>query len=225
MGEKLPYDGLGALAALLFGDFHPVPDEDEMEIELTVEPDEIENGDFFDADDEDDEDEDFDKSDIEAELNATRIIPGIESVIFSGPATTILWEDGEKTTVKCSKDQQFDRYAGFAAAVCKRLFGSTAKAQACMEEKDAERQADLRAAEKAKRAEEEKKNLPRKQTESDIPTFEEFSRMINKRLVERTVEEAVEAILSKQKEEDLRLQDITSRILAAMRKGEEKKDV
>ena len=221
MGEKLPYDGLGALAALLFGDFHPATDGDGMEIELTVEPGEIENGDFFDADDEDDEDEGFDKSDIEA----TRIIPDIESVIFSGPATTIIWADGEKTTVKCSKDQQFDRYAGFAAAVCKRLFGSTAKAQACMEEKDAERQADLRAAEKAKRAEEEKKELRRKQTESDIPTFEEFSRMINKRLIERTVEEAVEAILSKQKEEDRRLQDITSSILAAMRKGEEKKDV
>lgn len=225
MGEKLPYDGLGALTALLLGYFNSATDEEGMEIELTVEPDEIENGDFFDADDEDDEDEDFDKSDIEAELNATRIIPDIESVIFSGPATTIILADGEKTTVKCSKDQQFDRYAGFAAAVCKRLFGSTAKAQACMEEKDAERQADLRAAEKAKRAEEEKKELCRNQTESDIPTFEEFSRMINKRLIERTVEEAVEAILSKQKEEDRRLQDVTSSILAAMRKGEEKKDV
>lgn len=221
MGEKLHYDGLGALSALLFGDFHPAIDEDGMEIELTVEPGEIENGDFFDAGN---ENEGSDEPDIEDELNATRIIPDIESVIFSGPATTIIWADGEKTTVKCAEGQTFDRYAGFAAAVCKRLFGSTAKAQALMDEKDVELRAEKRAAEKARRAEEEK-NIRRKQTgENYIPTFDQFNRMVNKRLIERAVEEAVEEIVSSTLKQQ-RVKQATDDIFAAMRKEEEKKDV
>lgn len=61
-------------------------------------------------------------------------IPDIDRVVFSGPATIVFWEDGEKTVVKCSKDQQYDKYAGFTAACMKKLFGSTSRAKAIMNE-------------------------------------------------------------------------------------------
>lgn len=61
-------------------------------------------------------------------------IPDIRRVIFNDPATVIFWDDGTKTVVKCAKDQQFERYAGFIAACAKKLFGSTSRAKAIMEE-------------------------------------------------------------------------------------------
>ena len=39
-----------------------------------------------------------------------------KKIIFSGPATIILWEDGTKTVVKCSPDRPFDPYNGVAIA-------------------------------------------------------------------------------------------------------------
>lgn len=61
-------------------------------------------------------------------------IPDIERVIFSDPATIVFWEDGTKTVVKAMKGEKFERYAGFAAACMKKLFGSTSRAKAVMEE-------------------------------------------------------------------------------------------
>lgn len=45
----------------------------------------------------------------------------IEDVIFNGPATIILWKDGEKTVVKCKEGEVFDKEKGFLMAVFKRL--------------------------------------------------------------------------------------------------------
>lgn len=61
-----------------------------------------------------------------------REIPLVDKVYFNNKHTTILWADGEKTTVGCADDQQFDEYAGFAAAVLKRLYGSSRAAINCM---------------------------------------------------------------------------------------------
>lgn len=61
-------------------------------------------------------------------------IPDIDRVVFNDPATIVFWEDGTKTVVKCAKDQTFERYAGFIAACAKKLFGSTSRAKAIMEE-------------------------------------------------------------------------------------------
>lgn len=61
-------------------------------------------------------------------------IPDIDRVVFSDPATIVFWEDGTKTVVKCAKDQTFERYAGFIAACAKKMFGSTSRAKAIMEE-------------------------------------------------------------------------------------------
>ena len=65
-------------------------------------------------------------------------VPDINKVIFSDPATVIFWADGEKTVVKCAEGQTYDRYSGFCAAVCKRLFGSSSAAKEVMEDADEE---------------------------------------------------------------------------------------
>lgn len=60
-------------------------------------------------------------------------IPDIVRVVFSDPATIVFWEDGTKTVVKCMKGERFERYAGFAAACMKKMFGSTSRAKAVMD--------------------------------------------------------------------------------------------
>lgn len=63
-------------------------------------------------------------------------IPDIRRIIFNPPATIVFWADGTKTVVKCIADQPFERYAGFAAACMKKMFGSTSRAKKVMEECD-----------------------------------------------------------------------------------------
>lgn len=45
-------------------------------------------------------------------------------VIYDGPATIILWDDGTKTVVKCKEGDSYSHEAGFALAVLKRLTGN-----------------------------------------------------------------------------------------------------
>lgn len=59
-------------------------------------------------------------------------IPGIDRILFNDPATIVFWEDGTKTVVKCMAGEKFERYAGFAAAVLKKMFGSTSAAKSFM---------------------------------------------------------------------------------------------
>ena len=56
-------------------------------------------------------------------------VPGIKKVIFSGDKTIILWDDKTKTIVSCGENDNYDHYAGFCAAVVKKLYGSTSKAK------------------------------------------------------------------------------------------------
>lgn len=53
---------------------------------------------------------------------------GIDKVIFNDPATIIIWNDGSKTVVKCSKDESFDPEKGLAMAICKKVLGDKFKA-------------------------------------------------------------------------------------------------
>lgn len=48
----------------------------------------------------------------------------ISRVIFSDPATIILWADGTKTVAKASRDDAFDPDKGFAVACAKKLLGN-----------------------------------------------------------------------------------------------------
>lgn len=50
--------------------------------------------------------------------------PHPKKVIFSGPATTILWTDGTKTTVKCSDEDVWENEVGIAMCYLKKLLGN-----------------------------------------------------------------------------------------------------
>lgn len=53
----------------------------------------------------------------------------VKRVIYSNPATIVLWQDGTKSVVKCMDGQPYDEYSGFCSAVVKKVFGSTSKAK------------------------------------------------------------------------------------------------
>lgn len=61
-------------------------------------------------------------------MYANHAVPFVNEIIFNPPATIVKWVDGTKTVVKCSDNDRFDRYLGFAAAVLKKMFGSTSRA-------------------------------------------------------------------------------------------------
>ena len=46
-----------------------------------------------------------------------------KKVIFSGPATIVIWGDGSKTVVKCMDGDTYDKEKGFAMAYLKKMFG------------------------------------------------------------------------------------------------------
>ena len=56
-------------------------------------------------------------------------VPHIKKVIFSDPATIVIWEDDTKTIVKAGKNdkgkqEKYDPEKGLAMAICKKLFGT-----------------------------------------------------------------------------------------------------
>ena len=56
-------------------------------------------------------------------------VPPIKKVIFSDPATIVIWEDDTKTIVKAGKNdkgkqEKYDSEKGLAMAICKKLFGT-----------------------------------------------------------------------------------------------------
>lgn len=60
-------------------------------------------------------------------------VPEPKTVFFNDTHTTIVWSDGEKTTVGTGPDVQFDEYGGFCAAFVKRFFGSSRRAEKFLE--------------------------------------------------------------------------------------------
>lgn len=73
-------------------------------------------------------------------------MPVPKKIHYRDGHTTVIWSDGTSTTVACEAGETFDKYAGFCAAVCKKLFGSTSQVKRAIEMMDVE-------AIKAKRAE------------------------------------------------------------------------
>lgn len=51
-------------------------------------------------------------------------LPEIKKVIFSNPATIVLWSDGTKTIVKCQDGDTYDKEKGLALAICKKAIGT-----------------------------------------------------------------------------------------------------
>jgi len=95
-----------------------------------------------------------------------RFLPDIESVTHKDGATTIKWIGGSKTRVKCGNNESFDKYAGFCAAITKKIFGSTSAAKKTRTRKDietlkaiAEADREKRLFEEARKNEKKRKNL------------------------------------------------------------------
>lgn len=57
-------------------------------------------------------------------VHPVRRKPVPKKVIFSGPATTILWKDGTKTTVKCSSEDVWEDEVGIAMCYLKKMLGN-----------------------------------------------------------------------------------------------------
>lgn len=56
-----------------------------------------------------------------------KLIP--KKVIYSGPATIVLWADGTKTVVKCSKHDSWNPETGFLWALAEKLYGSKSQVE------------------------------------------------------------------------------------------------
>lgn len=70
----------------------------------------------------------FDRESIDAfwprlDLMKKRDGEKIKKVIFSGPMTIVLWNDGTKTMVEC-KEEDFDYEKGLAMAIAKKYLGT-----------------------------------------------------------------------------------------------------
>ena len=48
----------------------------------------------------------------------------ISDVVFSGPATVVMWSDGTKTVVKCGDGDTVDHEKGLAMAIAKKALGN-----------------------------------------------------------------------------------------------------
>ena len=48
-------------------------------------------------------------------------------IIYNPPATIVFWADGDKTVVKCSKSETYNKYHGFCAALAKRVVGNNSQ--------------------------------------------------------------------------------------------------
>ena len=66
------------------------------------------------------------KTAIKKDKNAkNHYIPEIKDVIFNYPETIVLWEDGTKTSVKCSQNDEYSKEVGLALCTMKKAFGNT----------------------------------------------------------------------------------------------------
>ncbi len=54
-------------------------------------------------------------------------MPIIKKVIFNEPATIVFWLDGTKTVVKCGEDDVFNKDAGIALCLMKKMYGNEGK--------------------------------------------------------------------------------------------------
>ena len=55
-----------------------------------------------------------------------------KEVIFAPPATIVYWQDGSRTVVKCSEEDEFSEEMGFVLCFMKKMFGNTGKFNDCI---------------------------------------------------------------------------------------------
>ena len=52
------------------------------------------------------------------------LVPAIQKVVFSAPATIVFWADGTKTVVKCQGNDVYSKETGLAMAISKKALGN-----------------------------------------------------------------------------------------------------
>lgn len=57
-------------------------------------------------------------------VKTTFYLPKIKNVLFNEPATIVMWENGDKTVVKCQDGDTFDPEKGLAMAITKYVMGN-----------------------------------------------------------------------------------------------------
>jgi hypothetical protein len=77
----------------------------------------------------------------------------VKSIKYDKNYTTVTWENGTKTTVRCSNEDEYSRYNGFCSALAKKIFGTSSQVRKIVEAKDEEIEI---AKKKAERKEEER---------------------------------------------------------------------
>lgn len=55
------------------------------------------------------------------ERRTSNYISGIKKVIYNDPATTVIWHDGSKTTIKCHDEDSYDPVIGLLLCVIKKI--------------------------------------------------------------------------------------------------------
>lgn len=63
-------------------------------------------------------------ADNKAYYNFAQQVIKIEKVIFHDPATIVFWNTGDKTVVKCGRDDKYDPEVGLAMCIAKYFLGS-----------------------------------------------------------------------------------------------------
>ena len=59
----------------------------------------------------------------------------VSKIIFNPPATIVFWEDGTKTVVKCSAEDEFNEYYGLLAALGKKVYENNSQIKKLIDEK------------------------------------------------------------------------------------------
>ena len=68
--------------------------------------------------------------------NVTNLQP--KSIKYDKNYTTVTWNDGTKTTVRCSNEDEYSRYNGFCSALAKKVFGTSSQVRKIVETKNEE---------------------------------------------------------------------------------------
>lgn len=59
----------------------------------------------------------------------------VSKIIFNPPATIVFWEDGTKTVVKCSAEDEFSECYGFLAALGKKVYENNSQIKKLIDKK------------------------------------------------------------------------------------------
>ena len=62
--------------------------------------------------------------------------PQVKSIKYDKNYTTVTWNDGTKTTVRCSNEDDYSRYTGFCSALAKKIFGTSSQVRKIVETKN-----------------------------------------------------------------------------------------